>query len=117
MAELADQLASSPVAGSRAIERLGCEALVGRSVIEHDARGIDAELTIAGSRVFDAASGTDVDVDGLRLLFFDKPNRTDVAYLNEIGSRFGQHSGRDRGRGFAHSRNHQPASEQLATAT
>ncbi len=94
MAELADRLVFTRSGITRLVERLERDGLVDRSLVEHDARGVYAELTDRGYEAFKQAART--HAEGVRRVFFDKLDDADLEYLQKLWSRFEPASCRER---------------------
>jgi DNA-binding MarR family transcriptional regulator len=70
MSELAESVLLSRSGLTRLVDRLEREGLLKRERCESDARGLFAEITPAGRRLFDEARRT--HLDGVRALFLDR---------------------------------------------
>lgn len=79
MSELAESVLLSRSGLTRLVDRLEREGLLKRERCESDARGLFAEITPAGRRLFDEARRT--HLDGVRALFLDRFSREELRTL------------------------------------
>src|SRR5215216_2490157 len=82
MAELAESVLLSRSGLTRLVDRLEREGLLRRERCESDARGLFAEITDEGRRVFAAARQT--HLDGVRRLFLDRFTGDELRTLGAI---------------------------------
>jgi DNA-binding MarR family transcriptional regulator len=82
MSELADSVLLSRSGLTRLVDRLERQGLLERKRCESDARGLFAEITPEGRRVFDAARAT--HLDGVRKLFLSRFSRDDLRTLGAL---------------------------------
>ena len=79
MSELADSVLLSRSGLTRLVDRLERDGLLKRERCESDARGLFAEITDEGRRLFAAARVT--HLDGVRRLFLDRFTRDELRTL------------------------------------
>jgi DNA-binding MarR family transcriptional regulator len=79
MSELADSVLISRSGLTRLVDRLEREGLLERKRCESDARGLFAEITDEGRRVF--ADARQTHLDGVRRLFLDRFTRDELSTL------------------------------------
>ncbi len=82
MSELAESVLLSRSGLTRLVDRLEREGLLKRERCESDARGLFAEITPAGRRLFDEARST--HLDGVRALFLDRFSREELRTLGGL---------------------------------
>ncbi len=82
MSELAESVLLSRSGLTRLVDRLEREGLLKRERCESDARGLFAEITPEGRRLFDAARRT--HLDGVRALFLDRFSRDELRTLGGL---------------------------------
>jgi DNA-binding MarR family transcriptional regulator len=82
MSELADSVLLSRSGLTRLVDRLERQGLLKRERCESDARGLFAEITPEGRRVFDAARQT--HLDGVRKLFLSRFSRAELRALGAL---------------------------------
>ena len=82
MSELADSVLLSRSGLTRLVDRLEREGLLKRERCESDARGLFAEITDEGRRVFAAARQT--HLDGVRRLFLERFSRDELRTLGAL---------------------------------
>jgi len=82
MSELADTVLLSRSGLTRLVDRLERDGLLKRERCESDQRGLFAEITDEGRRVFAAARKT--HLDGVRRLFVDRFSRDELRTLGAI---------------------------------
>jgi DNA-binding MarR family transcriptional regulator len=85
MSELADSVLLSRSGLTRLVDRLEREGLLKRERCESDARGLFAEITPEGRRLFDAARQT--HLDGVRRLFLGNFSRAELRTLGSLWQR------------------------------
>ena len=83
MSDLAESVLLSRSGLTRLVDRLEREGLLKRERCESDARGLLAEITPAGRRLFDEARRT--HLDGVRALFLDRFSRDELRTLGGSG--------------------------------
>ena len=82
MSELAESVLLSRSGLTRLVDRLEREGLLKRERCESDARGLFAEITPEGRRLFDDARRT--HLDGVRALFLDRFSRDELRTLGAL---------------------------------
>jgi DNA-binding MarR family transcriptional regulator len=82
MSDLAESVLLSRSGLTRLVDRLEREGLLKRERCESDARGLFAEITPEGRRLFDAARRT--HLGGVRALFLDRFSRDELRTLSEL---------------------------------
>jgi DNA-binding MarR family transcriptional regulator len=82
MSELADSVLLSRSGLTRLVDRLERQGLLERRRCESDARGLFAEITPDGRRVFDRARKT--HLEGVRRLFLDRFSRAELRALGGL---------------------------------
>jgi DNA-binding MarR family transcriptional regulator len=82
MSELAESVLLSRSGLTRLVDRLEREGLLKRERCENDARGLFAEITPEGRRLFDAARRT--HLDGVRALFLSRFSREELRALGAL---------------------------------
>ncbi|MEA2365330.1 MAG: hypothetical protein QOE69_2015 [Thermoleophilaceae bacterium] len=82
MSDLADSVLISRSGLTRLVDRLEREGLLRRERCESDARGLFAEITDEGRRVFAEARQT--HLDGVRRLFLDRFTRDELRALGGL---------------------------------
>jgi DNA-binding MarR family transcriptional regulator len=82
MSELAESVLLSRSGLTRLVDRLERDGLLKRERCESDARGLFAEITPKGRRLFDAARRT--HLDGVRALFLDRFSRDELRTLGGL---------------------------------
>ena len=82
MSDLAESVLLSRSGLTRLVDRLEREGLLKRERCESDARGLFAEITSAGRRLFDEARRT--HLDGVRALFLDRFSREELRTLGGL---------------------------------
>jgi DNA-binding MarR family transcriptional regulator len=82
MSELAESVLLSRSGLTRLVDRLERDGLLKRERCESDARGLFAEITPEGRRLFDAARRT--HLDGVRALFLDRFSRDELRALGGL---------------------------------
>jgi DNA-binding MarR family transcriptional regulator len=82
MSELAQSVLLSRSGLTRLVDRLEREGLLKRQRCESDARGLFAEITPDGRRLFDEARRT--HLDGVRALFLDRFSRAELRTLGGL---------------------------------
>ena len=82
MSDLAESVLLSRSGLTRLVDRLEREGLLKRERCESDARGLFAEITPAGRRLFDEARRT--HLDGVRALFLDRFSRDELRTLGGL---------------------------------
>jgi DNA-binding MarR family transcriptional regulator len=82
MSDLAESVLLSRSGLTRLVDRLEREGLLKRERCESDARGLFAEITPEGRRIFDAARRT--HLDGVRALFLDRFSRDELRTLGGL---------------------------------
>jgi DNA-binding MarR family transcriptional regulator len=82
MSDLAESVLLSRSGLTRLVDRLEREGLLKRERCESDARGLFAEITPEGRRIFDAARRT--HLDGVRALFLDRFSRDELRMLGGL---------------------------------
>jgi DNA-binding MarR family transcriptional regulator len=82
MSDLADSVLLSRSGLTRLVDRLERDGLLRRERCESDARGLFAEITPAGRRVFDEARST--HLDGVRRMFLDRFSRAELRTLGAL---------------------------------
>jgi DNA-binding MarR family transcriptional regulator len=82
MSELADSVLLSRSGLTRLVDRLERQGLLKRERCESDARGLFAEITPEGRRVFAAARKT--HLDGVRRLFLDRFSPDELRALGAL---------------------------------
>ena len=82
MSDLAESVLLSRSGLTRLVDRLEREGLLERERCESDARGLFAEITPTGRRLFDAARRT--HLDGVRALFLDRFSRDELRTLGGL---------------------------------
>jgi DNA-binding MarR family transcriptional regulator len=82
MSDLAESVLLSRSGLTRLVDRLEREGLLRRERCESDARGLFAEITPAGRRLFDAARST--HLDGVRRMFLDRFSRDELRTLGAL---------------------------------
>ena len=82
MSELADSVLLSRSGLTRLVDRLERQGLLRRERCESDARGLFAEITPEGRRLFDAARET--HLDGVRKLFLSRFSRSELRTLGAL---------------------------------
>ncbi|HMJ97231.1 MAG TPA: MarR family transcriptional regulator [Thermoleophilaceae bacterium] len=82
MSELAESVLLSRSGLTRLVDRLEREGLLKRERCESDARGLFAEITPEGRRMFDEARRT--HLDGVRALFLDRFSRAELRTLGGL---------------------------------
>jgi DNA-binding MarR family transcriptional regulator len=82
MSDLAESVLLSRSGLTRLVDRLEREGLLKRERCESDARGLFAEITPEGLRLFDAARRT--HLDGVRALFLDRFSRDELRMLGGL---------------------------------
>lgn len=85
MSELADSVLLSRSGLTRLVDRLERDGLLTRERCESDARGLFAEITDEGRRVFADARRT--HLDGVRRLFLERFSRDELRTLGELWKR------------------------------
>lgn len=85
MSELADSVLISRSGLTRLVDRLERAGLMERGGCDTDARGLNAVITPAGRRAFEAASAT--HLAGVRRLFLDRLDDSERAVLAELWER------------------------------
>jgi DNA-binding MarR family transcriptional regulator len=85
MSELADAVLLSRSGLTRLVDRLERDGLLKRERCESDARGLFAEITPKGRRLFDAARRT--HLDGVRERFLSHFSRDDLRTLGALWSK------------------------------
>jgi DNA-binding MarR family transcriptional regulator len=85
MSELADAVLLSRSGLTRLVDRLERDGLLKRERCESDARGLFAEITPKGRRLFDAARRT--HLDGVRERFLSHFSRDDLRTLGTLWSK------------------------------
>jgi DNA-binding MarR family transcriptional regulator len=85
MSELADAVLLSRSGLTRLVDRLEREGLLKRERCESDARGLFAEITPKGRRLFDAARRT--HLDGVRERFLSHFSRDELRTLGALWSK------------------------------
>jgi DNA-binding MarR family transcriptional regulator len=87
MSELADSVLLSRSGLTRLVDRLERQGLLRRERCESDARGLFAEITGDGRRVFGAARQT--HLDGVRKLFLGRFSRDELRTLGALWRKVG----------------------------
>lgn len=87
MSELADSVLLSRSGLTRLVDRLERQGLLKRERCESDARGLFAEITPEGRRVFDAARET--HLGGVRKLFLSHFSRDELRALGGLWAKLG----------------------------
>ena len=82
MSDLADSVLLSRSGLTRLVDRLERQGLLKRERCDSDARGLFAEITPAGRRVFAAARQT--HLDGVRRLFLSRFSRAELRTLGSL---------------------------------
>jgi DNA-binding MarR family transcriptional regulator len=82
MSELADSVLLSRSGLTRLVDRLERQGLLRRERCESDARGLFAEITPEGRRLFDAARET--HLEGVRKLFLSRFSRSELRTLGAL---------------------------------
>jgi DNA-binding MarR family transcriptional regulator len=82
MSDLAESVLLSRSGLTRLVDRLEREGLLRRERCESDARGLFAEITPAGRRVFDEARRT--HLDGVRSMFLERFSRDELRTLGAL---------------------------------
>jgi DNA-binding MarR family transcriptional regulator len=82
MSELAESVLLSRSGLTRLVDRLERDGLLKRERCESDARGLFAEITPEGRRLFDAARRT--HLDGVRALFLNRFSRDELRALGGL---------------------------------
>jgi DNA-binding MarR family transcriptional regulator len=82
MSELADSVLLSRSGLTRLVDRLERDGLLRRERCESDARGLFAEITDEGRRVFADARST--HLDGVRRLFLERFSRDELRMLGAL---------------------------------
>jgi DNA-binding MarR family transcriptional regulator len=82
MSELAESVLLSRSGLTRLVDRLERDGLLKRERCESDARGLFAEITPEGRRLFDAARRTHLDC--VRALFLDRFSRDELRALGGL---------------------------------
>jgi DNA-binding MarR family transcriptional regulator len=82
MSDLANSVLLSRSGLTRLVDRLERDGLLTRVRCESDARGLFAEITPKGRRLFDAARQT--HLDGVRELFLDRFSRDELRTLGAL---------------------------------
>jgi DNA-binding MarR family transcriptional regulator len=82
MSELADSVLLSRSGLTRLVDRLERDGLLTRERCESDARGLFAEITPAGRRLFDEARHT--HLDGVRRMFLERFSREELRTLGAL---------------------------------
>jgi DNA-binding MarR family transcriptional regulator len=82
MAELAESVLLSRSGLTRLVDRLERDGLLKRERCESDARGLFAEITPKGRRLFDAARAT--HLDGVRSRFLSRFSREELRSLGAL---------------------------------
>jgi DNA-binding MarR family transcriptional regulator len=82
MSELADSVLLSRSGLTRLVDRLERDGLLKRTRCDSDARGLFAEITPKGRRLFDAARQT--HLDGVRELFLSRFSRDELRTLGAL---------------------------------
>jgi DNA-binding MarR family transcriptional regulator len=82
MSELADSVLLSRSGLTRLVDRLERQGLLRRERCDSDARGLFAEITPEGRRLFDAARQT--HLDGVRRLFLSHFSRAELRTLGSL---------------------------------
>jgi DNA-binding MarR family transcriptional regulator len=82
MAELAESVLLSRSGLTRLVDRLEREGLLKRERCESDARGLFAEITPKGRRLFDAARAT--HLDGVRSRFLSRFSREELRAMGAL---------------------------------
>ena len=82
MSELADSVLLSRSGLTRLVDRLERQGLLRRERCESDARGLFAEITPEGRRVFARARKT--HLDGVRRLFLERFSRDELRTLGDL---------------------------------
>jgi DNA-binding MarR family transcriptional regulator len=82
MSELADSVLLSRSGLTRLVDRLERQGLLKRERCDSDARGLFAEITPAGRRIFDSARQT--HLDGVRKLFLSRFSRAELRALGAL---------------------------------
>jgi DNA-binding MarR family transcriptional regulator len=82
MSELADSVLLSRSGLTRLVDRLERDGLLRRERCESDARGLFAEITDEGRKLFRAARQT--HLDGVRRLFLDRFSRDELRTLGAL---------------------------------
>lgn len=82
MSELADTVLLSRSGLTRLVDRLERQGLLKRERCESDARGLFAEITPKGRRLFDAARET--HLEGVRELFLSRFSRPELRKLGAL---------------------------------
>jgi DNA-binding MarR family transcriptional regulator len=82
MSELADSVLLSRSGLTRLVDRLERQGLLKRERCTSDARGLFAEITDEGRRVFDEARKT--HLDGVRRLFLERFSRDELRTLGAL---------------------------------
>ena len=82
MSDLAESVLLSRSGLTRLVDRLEREGLLRRERCESDARGLFAEITPAGRRVFNEARRT--HLDGVRRMFLDRFSRDELRTLGAL---------------------------------
>jgi DNA-binding MarR family transcriptional regulator len=82
MSDLAESVLLSRSGLTRLVDRLEREGLLKRERCESDARGLFAEITPVGRRLFDRARRT--HLDGVRALFLDRFSRDELRTLGGL---------------------------------
>ena len=90
MSELADTVLLSRSGLTRLVDRLERQGLLKRKRCESDARGLFAEITPEGRRVFDSARQT--HLDGVRKLFLSHFSRAELRTLGSLWQRLDEQS-------------------------
>ena len=87
MSELADSVLLSRSGLTRLVDRLERQGLLKRERCESDARGLFAEITPEGRRLFDTARQT--HLDGVRELFLGRFSRAELRTLGALWQKLG----------------------------
>jgi DNA-binding MarR family transcriptional regulator len=82
MSDLAESVLLSRSGLTRLVDRLERDGLLKRERCESDARGLFAEITPEGRRLFDAARRT--HLDGVRALFLSRFSRAELRSLGAL---------------------------------
>jgi DNA-binding MarR family transcriptional regulator len=88
MSELADSVLLSRSGLTRLVDRLERQGLLRRERCNSDARGLFAEITPEGRRLFDAARQT--HLDGVRRLFLSHFSRAELRTLGSLWQKLEQ---------------------------
>ncbi len=91
MSELADSVLLSRSGLTRLVDRLERQGLLRRERCDSDARGLFAEITPEGRRLFDAARQT--HLDGVRRLFLSHFSRAELRTLGSLWQKLDEQPG------------------------